>query len=179
MITINKASVKEAEPLTELSRNIYREHYLHLWHPGGAEWYMEKYAYSREKIERELGDTNVEYYIAVENGVTAGYMKLVLLAPVPGNAMTAALEVERIYLHTLSMGKGIGKILMELALERARELKRDIILLKAMDSATAAISFYSALGYTISGSLELPMPDFALMKKEYRGMVTLKREVME
>ena len=178
MITTYKASVKEAELLTELARNIYREHYLHLWHPGGAEWYMEEYAYARGKIEMELADPNIEYFIAVENGANAGYIKLVLSVPLADNTMTTALEVERIYLHTICMGKGIGKRLMELAHERARELKRDIVLLKAMDSATPAISFYTTLGYTISGNLELPMPDFALMKKEYRGMVTLTRKVM-
>jgi diamine N-acetyltransferase len=88
-----------------------------------------------------------------------------------------ALETERIYLHKSATGKGIGKQLMELALLRAQQLKKEVVFLKAMDSSTGAITFYQKLGYTICGSLQLPMPEFSLMMEVYRGMVVLKRGV--
>ena len=85
MISFRNALPDDAPSLTILAREIYKEHYLHLWHPGGAEWYMQEYAYALEKIQNELLDTHVEYYLAFENDVPAGYMKLVLDAPLPGN----------------------------------------------------------------------------------------------
>jgi ribosomal protein S18 acetylase RimI-like enzyme len=177
MITIRKASVTDAPLLTNLARKIYREHYLHLWLPGGAEWYMEQYAYAPDKIEMEVASPNIEYYIITENDKAAGYLKLNLTALLPGNEEGDALEVERIYLHAQSKGKGLGKKTMLLAMQRAIALQKETIFLKAMDSATNAIAFYQSLGYVVCDSFQLPLPEFELMKKEYRGMVILKKEL--
>jgi diamine N-acetyltransferase len=171
MITYYKASAADAAMLSALAKNIYKEHYLHLWHPGGAEWYMNEYAYPLEKTEKDLADPLVEYHIAAEDNMPVGYLKLVLTASL--NDDTDALEIERIYLHKSAAGRGIGRQLMELALQRAKMLEKEILFLKAMDSSLDAIAFYQKLGYTICGSLQLPMPAFALMKEEYRGMVIL------
>ncbi len=164
--------------LSKLAKEIYKQHYLHLWYPGGAEWYMEQYAYATDKMEKEIANPATEYYIVTVHGVPAGYIKLNLFAILPGEEKANKMEVERIYLYTTSKGKGLGKQLMLLALQRAKELHKEIIFLKAMDSATDAIAFYTSLGYTICDSFQLPLPDFELMKKEYRGMVVLKRKVM-
>jgi diamine N-acetyltransferase len=88
-----------------------------------------------------------------------------------------ALEVERIYLYKKAIGKELGKQLMQTAMSRARELKKDIVFLKAMDSGTDALEFYKKLGYEICGRLQLPLPAFHLMKEEYRGMIILKKGV--
>ena len=72
---------------------------------------------------------------------------------------------------------GIGKRLMQLAMIKAKELNKDWVFLKAMDTSTDAIQFYQQLGYTICGSLTLPLPAFSIMKKEYRGMVVLMKEI--
>lgn len=178
MITLRKATQTDASVLTTLARQIYKEHYLYLWHPGGARWYMEEYAYAGGKIKNELSDNNVEYFMAFENGIPAGYLKLVLNAQLTGYENRDALEVERIYLLKKMMGKGTGRQFMQLAMDKAKALSKDIIFLKAMDSGIDAIEFYKKLGYSICGSLQLPLPAFLLMKEEYRGMLILKREVM-
>lgn len=177
MVIIEKASVTDAAMLAVLAQDIYKEHYLHLWHPGGAAWYMNEYAYAADKIIRELTDANVEYYIAFQNASPVGYMKLLLNTVLPKHETSGAVEVERIYLHQHVTGKGIGKQLMQLAMQRGRLLKKDLVFLKAMDSSKAAIAFYKKEGYTICGSLQLPVPEFELMKEAYRGMVIMKKAV--
>jgi diamine N-acetyltransferase len=177
MINIHKATISEADNIVALARNIYREYYLHLWHSGGAEWYMEEYAYSPDKIKAELLNSNNEYFIATENGREQGYMKINLNEQLAGFEALNALEIERIYVHKKVTGKELGKHLMQTAMNRARELKKDIIFLKAMDSSTDALEFYNKLGFEICGTLQLPLPAFHLMKEEYRGMVILKKSV--
>jgi diamine N-acetyltransferase len=179
MINIYKALITDAAVISSLAQNIYKEHYLHLWRPGGAQWYMQEYAYAQDKIEKELADDNVEYFIAAKNGIYLGYMKIVLTAVLPGDETRHALEVERIYLHQSATGKGLGKKLMELAMQKALQLNKDIIFLKAMDSSAGAIAFYKKIGYEICGSLQLPLPAFSLIKEGYRGMVILKKEVQQ
>jgi len=179
MLDIHKATISESALIVDLARNIYKEYYLHLWHCGGAKWYMEGYAYSLEKIKLELKDNNNEYFIASENGSVQGYMKINLDKQLAGFETLDALEVERIYIYKKAAGKGVGKQLMQVAMNKARELKKDIIFLKAMDSGIDAIEFYKKLGYEICGWLQLPLPTFHLMKEEYRGMVILKKSVMQ
>ena len=175
MITIHKATISEAGIIVDLARNIYKEYYLYLWHSGGAKWYMEDYAYSLDKIKAELMNNNNEYFIASENGSEQGYMKINLNEQLAGFETLNALEVERIYVYKKAKGKQLGKQLMHTAMNRARELKKDIIFLRAMDSGTDAIEFYKKLGFEICGRLQLPLPAFHLMKEEYRGMLILKK----
>jgi GNAT superfamily N-acetyltransferase len=177
MVNIEKALVNDAAMLSVLARDIYKEHYLHLWHPGGAAWYMNEYAYAADKIAHDLADPGVEYYIAFQNEAPVGYLKLLLNAALPGYETFNAIEVERIYLHRQVTGKGIGKQLMNLAMQKALQLKKDMVFLKAMDSSTAAIAFYKKEGYSICGSTQLPQPEFELMQEKFRGMVIMKKTV--
>jgi hypothetical protein len=66
---------------------------------------------------------------------------------------------------------------MDMVQQKAQQLKKDIVFLKAMNPHTAAISFYKKPGYEICGSLQLPLPDFLLIKEGYRGMVILKKHI--
>ncbi len=176
MISLYRATVADAELISILAKDIYKEHYLHLWHAEGAVWYMNT-AYEPDKIENELIDTNTEYILATENGKSLGYLKIVLNAVLATEEKSKAIEVERIYLRQAAMGKGLGRTLMEYALEKARALKKEIIFLKAMDTSAEAITFYRKAGYSICGSLQLPLPKYSRMKKKFRGMVILKRSV--
>jgi ribosomal protein S18 acetylase RimI-like enzyme len=179
MISIHKATISEAAGIVDLARNIYKEYYLHLWHSGGAKWYMEDYAYSLEKIKAELMNNNNEYFIVAEGDAKLGYMKINLNEKLTGFKTLYALEIERIYLYKKATRKQLGKQLMQIAMNRARELKKDIIFLKVMDSSSDAFEFYTKLGYETCGRLQLPLPTFHLMKEEYRGMVIFKKNVEE
>ena len=163
-----------AAELAALAQNIYREYYLHLWLPGGADWYMHEHAYHPGKIKTELEDAQNLHYIVYDNDAATGYLKLKLGSKLPGDEQRNALEIERIYLHRHAAGKGTGKQLMLFSEDIARLHHKDLIFLKAMDSSHDAIAFYKKLGYRECGTHTLPFP---LMKEEYRGMVVLKKDL--
>ena len=171
-MTISPIDISHADELAELAKSIYKEYYLHLWHPGGADWYMYEYAYANEKLKSELADPNNLHFVIYENGQPMGYLKIKLDAAWEGLDPQKSLEIERIYLHKAIGGKGIGKKLMLLSEEVAMERKKETIFLKAMDTSKDAIRFYQNMGYSICGTLTLPFPQ---MKEEYRGMVVLKK----
>ena len=56
MTTIQQIHTERANELAILAQDIYKEHYLHLWHPGGADWYMYEKAYQHNRIKEELAD---------------------------------------------------------------------------------------------------------------------------
>lgn len=170
MVEIKKIGADAAVELSALAKTIYKEHYLHLWNEGGAEWYMDEQAYPTAKLEAELADESNEHYLVMIDGLPAGYLKLRSEYADDDTGM----EVERIYLRRSATGKGIGRKLMELADKMAAGTGKKWIYLKAMDSSLDAIGFYHTMGYEQCGSYTLP---FSLMKKEYRGMVVLRKKI--
>ena len=171
---INSSHVAE---LAALAKDIYQQHYLHLWHEGGADWYMNEFAYSENKLKNELNDPNVIYCIAYQNKAALGYVKININAELKGFEPLNGLEVERIYLFKNVTGKGIGKQLMQFAFTTAQQYHKDFVFLKAMDSSQDAINFYKCLGFNTCGSFQLPMPAFQLMKEQFRGMIILKKNI--
>lgn len=175
MINIEKANLADAAILSNLAKAIYQENYLHLWLPGGADWYMNQYAYSIHQIEKELADPNNAYYLLHDDQEPVGYLKLLLCSTLSGYDPADALEIERIYLLDNRKGSGLGKKMMQLAFDTALALNKKVIFLKAMDSSQEAISFYQQQGYSICDTFSLPMPTFTLMKESYRGMLILSK----
>jgi GNAT superfamily N-acetyltransferase len=170
-LQIQPIDISHAALLSSLAKDIYREYYLHLWLPGGADWYMHEYAYPENKIREELSDKENLHYIVCDEDAPVGYLKLKLQASLEG---LPALEIERIYLHRKAAGKGGGKQLMLFSEEIARQHNKQLLILKAMDSSVDALAFYYKLGYTAHGRLTLPFP---LMKEEFRGMIILRKDI--
>lgn len=177
MLTITAATISDNEILSKLAIAIYQENYLYLWQEGGADWYMHEFAYAEDKIREELSDQNIVYYLVQEDAEPVGYLKLVLSGKIAGYAPSEALEIERIYLLHKMKGRGLGKRMMDLAIDIARSMNKKILFLKAMDSSQDAIRFYQKMGYEISDTFRLPLPTFSLMKESYRGMVVLIKNI--
>jgi diamine N-acetyltransferase len=169
MLIIKPITLNDAETLSALSTQIYAEHYIHLWDDEGV-WYMNN-SFSISQLQEELSDSNNLFFFASHENQNVGFLKLR-----PQNQLTdeqgEGFEIERIYLQKSTTGKGIGRQLMEFAIEMAITQNKDYIWLKAMDSSLDAINFYRKLGFEICGASRL---DYALLKPELRGMVTMKK----
>lgn len=160
--------------LSKLAQDIYQEHYLHLWQPGGAEWYMYTHAYAPEQIRQELRDPDNLHFLVYHKKNVIGYLKLKLYDSLPGEITGRILEIERIYLYKQQTGKGFGTEIMQFCESIAQKNNCAVLLLKAMDSSKAAIRFYQNQGFQITGTLRLPFP---LLMDEYRGMYILEKKV--
>ena len=169
-LQIKPITASSAAALSELAISIYKQHYLHLWNEGGADWYMYQYAYAIDVLTAELNDQNNQYYFVCENDIPFGYLKIKLSTELAKNA----LEIERIYLNKTHIGIGFGKELMLFSESIAIAQKNNSLVLKAMDSSKDAIAFYLKLGFKIVASSTLT---FELMKPVFRGMVTLQKNI--
>jgi GNAT superfamily N-acetyltransferase len=176
-ITIRAISLPDAETLSTLAKNIYRQYYLHLWHPGGADWYMNEYAYPVYKLKVELAAPENLHWIAYAGTQAIGYIKLILQPKLPDGDYSENAELERIYIDQLFAGKGLGRKLMQFAEAAAVMNGKKRLFLKAMDSATEAIAFYKRMGFRQKADFQLPMPTFQLMQEQFRGMVILQKEI--
>jgi len=171
-LNIERISISEVEKLSEVATRAYFDHYRHLWYDEG-EWYAHK-CFNVSQLIEELTDSKNLFFFAVLDGRYVGFLKLRpenQLAGQDGNGF----EVERIYLTNEATGRGVGRALMEFAIEMARQQNKDYVWLKAMDSSQNAIRFYESLGFEICGTSRL---NFEQMKTEYLGMVAMRKNLL-
>jgi GNAT superfamily N-acetyltransferase len=174
-ISIKLVNGNNAEELAALAKNIYSHYYDYLWNEGGKQWYMHDFAYNVDTIRKELCDKNNLHYIAYQNDEDVAYIKIKINATLKGYEELNAMELERIYIYPKAAGKGLGKQLIQLTYQTAKQHHKELIFLKAMDTAKHAIAFYQSFGFEICGTFTLSAPPFDLMKEEYRGMVIMKK----
>lgn len=111
---------------------------------------MKKYldeGFSIDKLTDELNNKDSEFYFAILNNSTIGYLKLNF-----GQAQTElkdykALEIERIYVLKEFQGKNVGQLLYENALNIARKKNVDYVWLGVWEKNLRAISFYKKNGF--------------------------------
>lgn len=172
-LKINPISLADLEMLSEVATRAYFDHYKHLWYDEGK-WYAHK-CFNISQLEYEISDINNLFFLAVFNKKPIGFLKLR-----PENDLTeqtgSGFEIERIYLINETTGKGIGRELIEFAVEMAIQQQKDYIWLKAMDSSKDAIRFYKSLSFQICGTSKL---DFVQMKTEFLGMITMKKDLKD
>ncbi len=169
MVQIKPVTTTAIPLLRDIAIESYSDHYLHLWHDGGA-WYIEK-CFGQNILETEFNDSNSSFFLVYYKEILAGFLKLNKDAAWENINSTEGLELERIYLLKRFSGKGIGKHLVKFTFELAREYNKKIVWLKAMDSSQEAIAFYNKMGFEICGKTRL---EFEQMKSAYRGMVVMK-----
>ena len=168
VISFRRVRPGESKTLSQLCRDVYIDHYRHLWDDEGR-WYMAK-TYGESTLARELGEPGTEFYFVHADSVLVGYLKLKFEPLARGGRM----ELERIYFHPSVTGRGIGDHAMHWCLALARERQATRIELNVMDSSDRAIAFYRRYGLEIEGESVLP---FEHMLPRFRRMWRMGKDL--
>ncbi len=107
-------------------------------------------------------------------GSFRGFLKLRPENSIELLAGADAFEIERIYLDKSVIGSGVGRKVMEFALDRARSMDKEVVWLKVMDSNEATVRFYEKFGFKKIGTERLNIPN---LKDELRGMFVMSKEL--
>ncbi len=62
-ICLKQIGVQDVALLRQVALQAYCDHYLHLWHDGGA-WYIDR-SFSIEQLTQELADENANFFLAI------------------------------------------------------------------------------------------------------------------
>lgn len=163
---------EDIETLSAVATRAYLDHFTHLWEDSGKA-YAEK-SFNIKELAVQLRDENNIFYLAFIDNAAVGFLKLrpnnrpALLASVD------AFEIERIYLISEVKGKGIGKAMMKQAIDMAREMQKETVWLKVMDSNPQTIGFYESCGFEIIATEALDLP---FLKKELSGMFVMTKNL--
>lgn len=143
---IRKVNLKEIEKLREIGKRTFADTFSSDNSQENMFEYLEN-GFSTEKLKAELIDANVEFYFAELYEKIIGYLKVNI-----GDAQTEmkdnnALEIERIYVLKEFHGKKVGQMLLDKAIELAREKNIKNVWLGVWEENTRAIRFYEKNGF--------------------------------
>lgn len=145
-IKIKQVTLDDIDQLQNISRQTFYETFA----SKNTEENMTKYldeAFSLEKLTKELNDRNVTFYFATLDEVVIGYLKLNFGPSQTERQNDNGLEIERIYVLKNFQGKGVGQLLLNHAIEVAKQKNCDFVWLGVWEENLRAINFYKKNGF--------------------------------
>ena len=152
-ILIRQATVEDAKLLTDLAYTTFWDAFAH--HPKNAPDDLNHYmrqAFNQEQITAELGNEKNIFLIAEIEGETAGYSKIIIDNIEPGINAEKPVELSRLYAHQKRIGQGVGQMLMDACVERAKAENCDVMWLGVWEYNPRAQRFYEKNGFSVVGS---------------------------
>lgn len=142
------ATVDDATLLTEISRNTFYDTY-HLQNTKeNMDLFLEQNL-QFNSIQNELTDPDNIFILIYDGNELSGYAKLSEKNVPQLSKDSSAMEISRFYTIKEKIGKGIGKILMEECISKAKEKIKQIIWLCVWQQNHRAIAFYKKSGFEI------------------------------
>ncbi|MDQ0781792.1 ribosomal protein S18 acetylase RimI-like enzyme [Chryseobacterium sp. W4I1] len=150
-IIINKAGIEELETIQNIGRQTFAETFADSNSEEAMNTYLEE-SFSSEKVSTELNNPDSYFFIAWEEDIPVGYLKVN-----SGPAQTelqdeTSLEIERIYVKKSHHGQKVGQLLYDKALETAKSLSKSYLWLGVWEENLRAINFYRKNGFEEFGS---------------------------
>ncbi|MFB9324619.1 GNAT family N-acetyltransferase [Paenibacillus aurantiacus] len=157
-ITIRPCTTEDLGALQAISIATFRATFADQNSPEQMQAYLER-ALSLSQLENELACVGSSFYFICANEEIAGYLKVNT-----GDAQTErmgddALEVERIYVLTTFHKQGLGKRLVQKAIDLALERNKARIWLGVWEKNERAIAFYEKMGFVQTGTHAFYMGD--------------------
>jgi ribosomal protein S18 acetylase RimI-like enzyme len=168
-ITLKKCGREDLTDLQAIGIETFTDTFAAHNTPEDLQAYLDK-AYDPEKLKAELLTEGSNFYFLYDEAELAGYMKINVESALTEEMGEASLEVERIYIRPAFKRKGLGKYLIDKAIEIARTQEKNLIWLGVWEHNMNAIAFYEKMGFGHTGSHSFFMgddeqTDFIMMKK--------------
>ncbi len=143
---LKKCTMDDFDVLRELSIRTYYETFAHLNTTEDMQVYLDE-AFEINKLCGELNNSDSDFFLLYFNNTIAGYLKLNEAPSQTDVNDSDALEIERIYVAREFQDEGLGRYLMEQAINIATEHKKKYVWLGVWEKNEKAIHFYEKNGF--------------------------------
>ncbi len=145
-ILITPIDLLDIEKLQAISRSTFKQTFSEHNNAADMEAYLNN-SFSKEKLWSEINNPNSEFYFAQDGEKVVGYLKVNT-----GNAQTelkdlSAFEIERIYVDQSYLGKKVGQLLFNKAIQIATAKNVAYIWLGVWEENHRALAFYTKNGF--------------------------------
>lgn len=145
-IQIRYAAAADAEKIAALSRQTFYDTFAAFNTREDMEKFMSE-SFSMEALMNEVSAAGNIFLVALMEGALVGYAKMLLSANPPELGNANAIEIGRIYAAQETIGKGVGKALMQQCLQVAAEKGKTLVWLGVWEHNQRAIDFYTKFGF--------------------------------
>ncbi|AZV43377.1 GNAT family acetyltransferase [Peribacillus asahii] len=157
-INIKKCTIEDLCILQEINYETFNETFKQQNSPENMKVYLER-AFNLKQLEKELSNTSSEFFFVYFNDEVAGYLKVNINDAQSEEMSDELLEIERIYIKNKFQKHGLGKYLLNKAMEIAMERNKKKIWLGVWEKNENAIAFYKKMGFAQTGSHSFYMGD--------------------
>ncbi|WP_025743523.1 GNAT family N-acetyltransferase [Aquimarina pacifica] len=146
-----RLNIEDLNELIKISITTYKNSFSKVNTYENMQSYLDS-SFDRDKLCKELNDTNSEFYFSKFNEETTGYFKINFGTSQTDLRETTGMELERIYIVEKFQGKKNGQAIMNYILEIARNRNIKYVWLGVWEKNTEAIRFYKKNGFRIVGN---------------------------
>jgi diamine N-acetyltransferase len=157
-IKIKHCNLGDVGSLQEISYQTFIETFKDQNSPENMNAYVER-AFNRKQLEKELSNVSSDFYFLYFEHEVAGYLKINSNDAQTEEMGEETLEIERIYIKSNFQKRGLGKYLLNKALEIALEKNKKKIWLGVWEKNENAIAFYKNMGFVQIGAHPFFMGD--------------------
>ncbi|MEK4852445.1 GNAT family N-acetyltransferase [Paenibacillus sp. FSL H7-0756] len=157
-VLIKRCSSGDLGTLQKISIETFTDTFKNQNSPEAIEAYLKK-AFHIEQLKKECTNRNSEFHFIYYNEEIAGYLKVNAEDAQSENMGEDSLEVERIYIRRPFHRLGLGKLLIEKAVELAVEKNKRKLWLGVWEQNGNAISFYNNMNFVQTGAHSFYMGD--------------------
>ena len=157
-ININKCTLEDSRKLQEISYETFNETFKYQNSPENMNAYLER-AFNLKQLEKELSNISSQFFFVYFNDEVAGYLKVNTNDAQSEEMGDESLEIERIYIKNKFQKHGLGKYLLNKAMEIAMERNKKKIWLGVWEKNENAIAFYKKMGFVQTGAHSFYMGD--------------------
>ncbi|SEG07012.1 GNAT family N-acetyltransferase [Algoriphagus boritolerans] len=158
ILTIRKASREDLADLLDLARTAF----LQAFSAGNKSENVQAYlneAFTLEQLEKELDEPASIFFVAEKAKEIIGYTKVNLVPAQTDVHDPESLEIARLYVLEEHLGSGLGKWLLDTAIDFAKQNQKKYLWLGVWEHNARAIRFYEKNGLRIFGSHPFPFGD--------------------
>jgi ribosomal protein S18 acetylase RimI-like enzyme len=146
MIEIKTANLEDLIAIQTIGKQSFIETFTENNTPENIEKYLQE-SFNTDQLITEISNPNSHFYLAFWENEPIGFLKVNF-----GDAQTESLykntlEIQRIYVLQAFHGKKIGQLLLDEAIEIAKQHSVDYIWLGVWEENHRAIHFYNKNGF--------------------------------
>ncbi|MGR6765311.1 GNAT family N-acetyltransferase [Paenibacillus sp. T2-29] len=148
---IIKCSRADLQTLQEISIETFNDTFKEQNSPENMQAYLER-AFNSKQLEKELSNVSSEFFFVYFNEELAGFLKVNINDAQSEKMGDESLEVERIYIKNKLQKYGLGKYLLNKAMEIALGHNKKKVWLGVWEKNENAIAFYKKMGFVQTGA---------------------------
>lgn len=158
VINIKKCMNEDLRKLQEISYETFKETFEDHNSPENLHAYLER-AFNLKQVEKELSNISSQFFFIYFNDEVIGYLKVNIDDAQSEEMGDETLEIERIYIRNKFQKLGLGKHLLNKAIEIAMERKKKKVWLGVWEKNENAIAFYKKMGFVQTSTHTFYMGD--------------------